>query len=410
MHQIKLHPEQIQEGMYIAELDRPWLDSPFPFQGFEVTTKKQIKMLREICSHVFIDSEKGVVPNGSSDVYADAGHELPPDIPPAPLPTDLLHYETEVSFNDEVSATVEIHASLSHEITNFMDAVSSGERPSLRAISDIVLDMRSSMVRNPHAFLYLSRLKTKGAYTYAHAIQCGTFALAFGRHIGLSQDQLHELGLGGLLMDVGKLTLPSTLLSKKGPLTIAEFEVAKQHVAFSEAVLENSDVYTDTIKQMVATHHERFNGTGYPAGLKGGEIPLFGRIAGIVDFFTAVTNVRPYAAAMSPHDAVMHLYEFRNSLFQSELIEYFIQTVGAFPVGTLVELSNGEIGIVLTQNDIVRLKPQVLVILGSDKQPVGISPIRDLITESDDQFGKPLKILQALTPGTYNIDPSEYYL
>ena len=113
---------------------------------------------------------------------------------------------------------------------------------------------------------------------------------------------------------------------------------------------------------MVASHHERFDGSGYPKGLKGGEIPLLGRIAAIIDFYDAVTSDRPFAEAMSPHAAIKYLYTFRNTHYQDELIEQFIQTIGTYPVGTLVELNTGEVAIVIEQNQVRRLLPKVVVV------------------------------------------------
>ncbi len=407
MHKIKIPSSQIIMGVYVSELDRPWVDTPFPFQGFKVSKEKEIRMLRDLCEYVFIDTDKGVVPPESGP---SGTPELPKDVPPAPIPRPEVEYTTEVDMEDEISVATEIHTALSTEIQHFMDQVRANNKIDLAAISNIVGQMRDSMIRNPNAFVYLSRLKAKDLIAYNHCMQCSAYALAFGRQLGLPSDQLHELAMGALLLDVGKLKLPSKLLNKNSSLTLAEFEVVKQHVRFSLAVVENSPNVSARAIKMIETHHERFDGSGYAGGLKGGQIPLFGRIAGIVDFFTAVTNERVFAPSMSPHDAMMHLYEQRNTLFQSELIEYFIQTMGAFPIGTLIELSTGEVGIVIAQNEVRRLQPRVLVVLDEDKKNIGISPIYDLMQETSTKDGVPLKIVRSLPPGEYGIDPAEYYL
>ncbi|MSR14300.1 MAG: hypothetical protein EXR86_06970 [Gammaproteobacteria bacterium] len=190
----------------------------------------------------------------------------------------------------------------------------------------------------------------------------------------------------------------------------AEFAVIKMHVGHSLDLLDGCPGITPQSIAMIATHHERFDGTGYPKRLKGGEIPLFGRMAGIVDFFDAVTSTRPHAPSISPHDAIKSLYRYRNTLFQDELIEQFIQTLGVYPVGTLVELSNGEVGIIIGQNRARRLRPRILVVLDHAKAELTTPYKRDLMTENEDDEGQALHIQKCLEPGTHNVHPDDYYL
>jgi HD-GYP domain-containing protein (c-di-GMP phosphodiesterase class II) len=234
--------------------------------------------------------------------------------------------------------------------------------------------------------------------------------IAFGRQMGLASGQIRDLGIGALMFDVGKMKLPPELLMKPEALTVNEFKEVKLHVQYSLEIMEETRGITPNAVAIAATHHERFDGTGYPNGLRGGEIPLLGRMAGIVDFFDAVTSDRPHCAATSPHDAIKYLYEYRNTGFQDELIEQFIQTLGVYPVGTMVELNNGEVGIVIGQNPVQRLRPKVILVLDAEKNPLGITPIRDLMVESQDSGGRELHIKKSLEPGTYDIHPDEFYL
>ncbi len=407
MNRIKIQAYQVQPGMYVAELDRPWLDTPFHFQGFRITSGAQVRELREHCDYVWIDTDKGI---GLRRRPVDDAPPPPRGIKPAPLPPRQVVYEKETEVEEEFGAANEIHAELKLAVGNFMDGVKAGDKIGIGTISTVVSRMRDSMLRNPNAFLYLSRLKSKDAYSYSHCIQCSAFGIAFGRELGLPPEQIHDLAMGALMLDVGKLKLPDRLLLRAGPLTDEEMSVVRMHVGFSLAVLENIPRMSPRSVDMVATHHERFDGSGYPSGLAGGEIPLFGRMAGIIDFFVAVTNERPYAPSLSPHAAIIRLYDFRNNQFQSELLERFIKTVGAYPVGTLVELSNGEVGIVIAQNDVRRLQPRVIIILDRKKKPIGLSPVRDLMVEAADEAGNELTITRALPAGSFGIDPTEFYL
>ena len=158
---------------------------------------------------------------------------------------------------------------------------------------------------------------------------------------------------------------------------------------------------------MVATHHERANGNGYPQGLKNTEIPMFGRIAGIVDSFDAMTNPRHYTDEdpLSPHEAISELYNLRGTLFQEELVEQFIQTVGLYPTGSLVELSTGEVGAVIAINGLRRLRPTVMLLLDSNKEPLEQFRMVDL-SDADDS----LTVKGALPYGAYGIDMKEVFL
>lgn len=228
--------------------------------------------------------------------------------------------------------------------------------------------------------------------------------------MGLPQAQIQNLGIGALMFDVGKMWVRDELSLTPSTLTEKEFEEVKKHVEYSVSIMRETRGITQLSVETAASHHERFDGSGYPHRLKGGEIPLFGRMAGIVDFFDAVTSERAHDNAMSPHAAIRYLYELRNTQFQEELIEQFIQTLGVYPVGTLVELSNGEVGIVMGQNQVRRLRPKIILVLDADKNPLEISPFRDLMVEDRDEKGSELSIATTLEPGTYGIQPDEFYL
>jgi hypothetical protein len=160
----------------------------------------------------------------------------------------------------------------------------------------------------------------------------------------------------------------------------------------------------------VATHHERHDGSGYPNGLKGNEIPMYGRIIGLVDSYDAMTCVRPYATSRSPHKAVAELYEQRGMLFQTELVEQFIQTCGIYPTGTLVELTSGEIGVVIAVHSLKRLRPNIMVVLDRNKAPLRKFRNLDLSIVEQDEDGNPLSVKGGLAAGAYNIDPKELFL
>src|SRR5690606_12853762 len=157
--------------------------------------------------------------------------------------------------------------------------------------------MVRSVVRNADAFLWIERLRERGSYEYDHALGCGALAAAFGRHLGLPEDLLVDLAGGALLLDIGKLKVPAELLHKPGPLAPAEIRVVREHVAHALELLDAGTGVPSHVREMVASHHEPLDGTGYPAGLAGDRIPLLGSIASVIDSYHAMTSKRPYRDA-----------------------------------------------------------------------------------------------------------------
>ena len=231
--------------------------------------------------------------------------------------------------------------------------------------------------------------------------------MTFGRHLGLPRESLLSLGTGALLFDIGNSKLPEGLLNKPGRLSPDEFQVMKQHVEFGTEIVRKIQGSGMEMIDMVRAHHERFDGSGYPLGTRGADIPLFGRIAGILDCYDAITSDRSYQRAISPHQALRVLYNARNAGFQEELVEQFIQCLGVYPTGSLVELVSGEVGIVIAQNRVRRLRPKIMLILDQNKVVLNNFETVDLDRETP---GKDLEIATVLDPGTYGINPKEYYL
>ncbi len=259
----------------------------------------------------------------------------------------------------------------------------------------------------------VGKLKHFDNITYKRSLGASILCATFGRHLGLERNDIEDLALGGLLLDMGKSKIPLELLRKPAPLSDEEMAQLRLHVDTGIRMLAGvmSPVQEKkiplTVIQMVATHHERYDGCGYPQGLKNAEIPMFGRIAGIVDSYDAMTSERPYKGSKSkaPHEAVTELYELRGILFQPELVEQFIQTVGLYPTGTLVELNTGEVGAVVAVNGLRRLRPSVMLLLDNNKKPLQTFRCVDL-----SQCDKTLTVVHGLPSGAYGIDMKAVFL
>jgi HD-GYP domain-containing protein (c-di-GMP phosphodiesterase class II) len=266
------------------------------------------------------------------------------------------------------------------------------------------------MVRNPDALMWVSRLREQDITTYGHGLQVAVYLVAFGRHLGFPREQLSHLGTIGLLLDIGKTRLPRPLLEKQDRLTPEEFETVKGHVAQGLDILAATPNWPPGVIEGIAQHHERMNGSGYPGGLKGEQIGIYGRMAGISDCFAALTKSRPYAQAVSSYDALRSITGWGGDYFHAPLAEQFVQAIGVFPVGSLVELSTGEVAVVVSHNKVRRLKPRVLLLTAPDKSPSAYPIMVDLLYDPLLGGSEPAFIRRSLPTGAYGLNPRENYL
>jgi HD-GYP domain-containing protein (c-di-GMP phosphodiesterase class II) len=399
---IQINSSELQLGMYISGLDRPWLEVPFPLQGFRLETPEDILQVQKYCQYVFVDSTKSVMPGGQVKRKA----------PARPRKTReqifkgrrLKSYADSTTWSEEFPRAKVAVDALMETVDELFAQVAQGGALDVVKVKQSVDPMIDSIARNPDACIWLARMKQQDAYTYQHSVGASIWAVALGRQLGLPKPDLRSLAIGGLLFDIGKLRVNPDLLTESRTLSDEEFQELRSHVALGEEMITSSGLMNRDVMDMVALHHERHDGSGYPNGLSGDDIPVFARIAAIVDCYDAITSHRSYARAMPPSIAIKKLYEWRDIDFQAELVEEFIQAVGIYPAGTLVELSSGEIAVVVAEYRTRRLRPKVMVLLDADKQPLTEVRMVDLQTEKLTADGQPLEIANSLEPEAYGID------
>ena len=402
----KLSTLDLKPGMYVSELDRPWREADVLFQGFYVNTLEEIETLRSKFRYIFVDENRIRLP-GECTPSNDA-HQLDEELRAlCGQPKRDNVYKDTVPVEEELVIAKEVKQHATETVAEMMRQVQVGKTLKLAIINNVVTAMMESVLRNPDAFVWLTQLKHKDAYTYSHAIDSCALAMTFGRHLGLPRENLVNLGLGALMFDIGKMKLPDGLLSKPGQLSPEEFQVVKKHVGYGVEIVTMMQGAGKEVIDMVGTHHERFDGSGYPRGIRGTSISMFGRLAGILDCYDAITSDRSYKKAISPHHALRTLYNGCNTAFQEELVEQFIQCLGVYPTGTLVEMASGEVGIVISQNRVRRLRPKVMLILDHNKVALQSFETVDLDREG---AGRKLEIARSLDPGSHGIDSTEYYL
>ncbi len=393
----KIPVAEVEIGMYVSELDRPWLETPFLFQGFYIRNQEEIEAVRSHCRSIVIDTRIEDEP---------PVEEAPPAPPPKRAPAEAMR-----ELKDEMKHASGIHRSVYSSVEDVLGELKRSGKLNIQKLEMAVEPMVDSVLRNPAAMSCLMRIRRRGGYLYSHSLASSVWATVLGREIGLDRDALRVLALGAMLLDVGKIRLPEKLLNKPGKLDAAEIALMRRHVELGVGIVKEAGAVDSRVLDMIAHHHERYNGSGYPMGLKDSAIPVFGRIAGVVDTYDAMITSRPYASTQSSYGALRQLRALAGVEFQSEIIDQFTQAIGMFPTGTLVLLNTGEVAVVTAQSRIRRLRPEVMIILDAEKQPLADYRVVDLNMVSataDDQAS--LWIESGLEPGAFGVDPAEYYL
>lgn len=443
---VHIAAEHLAVGMYVTGLDRPWIDTPFLLQGFIIDDDEMLQLVRKHCKRATVDKSASVAGLFASEDTGDrpanrrSAHLAPEpsissesveakgaedqlnllsavrdlfrrgDKNPGGKVKPIVTYRNTQSFPEELPAARVAHEVSSEAVETFLNHLREETLPEIDQIGDAVRLVVDSMVRNPSAMLYLSSLKEQGGYIYAHAIDTSIHMIAFGRQLGFPHVDLITLGEAGMSLDIGKMKLPKALINFRGTLPNHLRLQCQKHVAEGVAMLSSAKDFSESVVEIVARHHERFDGSGYPGGLAGEGIGLFPSMAGIVDTFTALTSERPYAKAISASEALRVLNQMRGTLFQSSLVDQFIQCVGIYPVGSLVELSTGDIAIVIDINRSRRMKPKVMLVAGPDKKQLAKPVDVDLAMNARMVGGEAVTVLRELPPSSFGLRLADFFL
>jgi HD-GYP domain-containing protein (c-di-GMP phosphodiesterase class II) len=383
----------LEPGMFVAELDRPWLETPFALQGFVVQDSDEILYVSNYVDHVYVDAE--YTGARQSLKLAVAAMESTP--------------KQRLALREEFKRTKLSFESAADTLDRVFETMRSGGQNDIRAVQAAVNPLIEGVFRNKDAVAALLRLKESGEYRYHHGVSMAVWAAILGRHIGLHRHELEKLAVGCAMCDVGMTQLPPELLDQAENLTDAQRRIIRAHPKMgAELVAKSSNVDIEIIS-IIENHHERMNGSGYPRGIEGAAIPLLARIAGLVDTYDAMITPRPYAPARTSHEATQELLDCKGQKFQDSLVEQFVQAIGLFPTGTVVELNTGEVAIVVAQNTTRRLKPELIIVMNGDKERLPSPKIVDLANQSIAAEGERW-ISRELMAGTYGISGEEFFI
>jgi len=517
---IKITATDLSIGMFVAELDRPWLGTPFLLEGVLIEDQKQINIMIELCEFVYIDLGLSVGdfralddnnnPSKVRHTNQQKSSSVHTSIPKMATTNLQPKYEQQFSFFDvlkeirnseknkqapSLDRIAPINAAFiqkqhltsglrtSHEttfddvsladqikhdiagivagITNrsnrsasdkkagiladhlarkqiknnkianpveqeiikvypafekthiatrqIFEAIAQDHQINIESVDEALDGMVESIERNPDALMWLAKLKQNDNDAYNHAMNVSITMMAIANFMSLPKKQVKDLGLVGLLQDIGKAQIDEKLLHKVEKITIEDYEVFKKHVQYSIKLLNSTENIPSNVVQIVAQHHERIDGSGYPNKLIGKQINLMGQLAGLIDSYCALTTDRAYAKGVYNQQALEEIHQLRGTKFSGVLIDQLVQFLGMYPVTTLVELNTGEVGVVIEQNSVRRLLPRILILLNPDKtknpSPITVNLLNSPLTPS----GKPYAISRSLPPNSYGLNPSSYY-
>lgn len=392
IERVRIRARDLRLGMFVCELDRPWHETPFLFEGFELNSTEDIETVRKYCDYVYIDMRR----------TEQVEHMVMDDLSGA-----AWFGKKSASFTQEFQAADSTYRQTSTLVKSFLDEVRFGSGVDVQLSKSAVSECVASVLRNPDAMMYMAQMRDKGEQAIQHSFNVCIFSILLGRLAGLSHKELENVGTCGLLHDVGKIMISEKILGKKEPLLPEEIAILREHPRLGRDILMSArNIYSGAVDAAYC-HHENLDGSGYPRGLTGEQIALNARIIGIVEKYDDMTNVRPYRDARSHLDAAVILNKMvKLGRLDDKLSSGFIAYLGTYPPGTIVEMSNGEVAIVLETNPAQRLRPRILVVRDTDRQPV--ERVVDLAVTGHDARGLPYKVKLVHPPHYLGIELRNY--
>jgi HD-GYP domain-containing protein (c-di-GMP phosphodiesterase class II) len=385
----KIHVYELRIGMCVCQLDIPIEQSPFLFEQIDITSQAEIKVIQDVCNYVYIDVKRQ--------------KRIAGDIPTRN--TDALQ---QFRFARSFEQTAKTFKGASHLIKTVMDDIRFGNQFSVAAVKQAVAECVEKVVNDADAMLLLTQLKDQDQYTAQHSMNVCIMSILLGRELQMPVNELNQVGVCGLMHDIGKMKVPLEVLNKPGKLSADELAVMHKHTVFGRDILMSArNIYPGAV-DVAYSHHERLVGGGYPRGVDKTALSAYTKIVAVVDAYDAITSDRVYQTGKPHLIALGILVNGMSSHFEANFVTRFINCIGFYPQGNMVELSNGEIGIVFEQNKADRLKPKILIVLDAKQLPTE-ERILDLSLNARDSDGQPFKIKKVSRPQDYRFDLNAFY-
>lgn len=365
---IKLTVEDLQIGMYVSDLDRSWLETPFMLQGLLLKEDKDIQKMKDICAYVYVDVDKstGITRQDLLNKRDNINKQQKNFIDTIVLNKDELK---PAEFKQQAQIANNLREKTREYIQQTFKQIYEKGNVDVNKAKEVVSELVSNVLEGHDAMIWLTYLKDRDEFTAVHSINVCIYSISFGRFLGLSEQEINTLGLGALLHDVGNIKIPENLLKKPGKLTKDEFTLMKAHAFLGYELLKQDSGMPPEALDIVLNHHERIGGHGYPNAKRDEEISHFSRIVAIIDVYDALTTDRPYKDGLNSRTALDKLYNIAPDNYAQDLIESFIKFIGIYPIGSIVELSTGHTAVVIANNDKNHLKPIVGLVLNRKQEP-----------------------------------------
>ncbi|MDH5300839.1 MAG: HD-GYP domain-containing protein [Gammaproteobacteria bacterium] len=399
----KITVSDLHIGMYVHDLNMGWISHPFATNHFRINHDKDIAKIKSLgVKELYIDMVKG------DDIASAINHDtvdkhLEQELTRiATTPVEIRH---KILVAEEMLHAENVHSEAQSAIKHIMADARMGKQMNATQVDKVVSKLTQSILRNKDAVLSLDLIRHRDQYTFEHSVSVAVLLIAFGTELGLSEEKIHHLGMGGLLHDIGKTKIPDGILNKPGKLSDSEFGIVKNHVDYGVQILSGLQGLSSEAISITQQHHERIDGSGYPNRLSGDQISLFGQMAAIADVYDAIASDRCYHRGEPPSSVLKKMLEWSKHHFDENLVHRFIHTVGIYPVGSLVQIEDGHLAVVIERGEKGLLYPVVRCIYDTH-QKKHIKPYTlDLSTQADESSNR---IISFEDPLKWGIRPFRY--
>ncbi|MEX1082275.1 MAG: HD-GYP domain-containing protein [Halofilum sp. (in: g-proteobacteria)] len=400
---VRIPTRLLRKGLYVERLDRPWTDLPVLFQGLEIRTDDELAMLQRHCRHVYVLPER--TERDEDLVLSETAAEPPSDIAPTLGGERIPDFST---FAANVRAAARQRSEAARFFKDALEEASLGKFVHTRAARPVVEALAREIAVNGSAAMWLTSLHHKDELNATHSVNVCVIALTLATYLGQPSEQIEEIGIGALLHDIGKVKLPRRILTKPDPLTDDERRMVDMHPWLGRKLVAETKDMTSWVRDIIWMHHEALDGSGYPRGLSGDQIPTHVRLVAIANAYESLTSGRAHRQALRPDRALNQLYADASRTYGEDMFRALIRCVGIYPVGSLVELDNGALSVVIGSSPDARLRPTVLLLRTPDGIYYQKRVVLNLAVDADDEGRfQPRHVRRVVDPSEYDIDVGE---